>query len=662
DEAAERTVVVAVTEAGGRPVAELEGYGAVFSPDGGRVAWLRTADPDALARDLEAIRERIPVRTRDDWRLLRQELADARARHARVRVRELDTGRVEDVDAGGPIHAVVWRGGEPVPWVQGADVTLSPTGTHVVFPDDEGLALLTLGTSWQRTFAGSGAPAFSADGSTLVFVTRSEDGYALRRVRLDGADTDLPQTLFRTADEIGGPAVSADGSIVAFQRMGRENREVWILEEGDDEPRRLTHDVQHDLFPTFLAGDRLLVIKGEGRHRRSYVYPVRPDGEPAVREWVPGSGEGMRLFHNNTVRTVAPEYDWAVSPDGTRVLIVADRDGDTISPERGVWLTDLARPVTMAQVRDRVAVQRAAERDLRERGRRLFAPVAAAVREAVAEVSESRLYRYQADLFRFGTKYIGEPGNQAALDYLVGRLREFGYEPELQWFEPRPGIRSANIIARVPGTVEPDVVYLVSSHFDSNRRSPGADDNTSATVALLETARIMADRPQAATMEFAFFTAEEAGLLGSREYARRALEEGKNVAGAINNDMVGYANDHRLDNTIRYSSAAVRDLQHAAAFLFTDLILYDAHYYRSTDAHALYDAFGDVIGGIGSYPILASPHYHLEHDVLETINHRLVTEVTKTTIASILRLAAGPPLASSKRRSAPPMLHSSEPR
>lgn len=652
---APRTVVVAVRDGSVRAVAELAGRGAVFSPDGSRVAWLRTADPEALAREEDEVRSRIEVRTRADWERRNEELAAARARHARVRVLDLGSGAERDVPASEPVHAVVWRDGKAVPWVAGPDVRLSPTGAHLVYAHDDGLGLLAIGSGWQRTFPGSDSPAFSADGSTLVFLSRDEEArYALRRVLLDGpgADTRLPERLLTATDALANPAASADGSRVAFQRMGRENWEVWITGPDDDEPRRLTHDVQHDLFPAFLAGDRLLVIKGEGRHRRSYVYPVMPAGDPAVRAWVPGLGEGMRLFHNNTVRTVAPEYEWAVSPDGTMILIGAERDGDTISPERGVYLTDLGRPTTLEEVRARVADQLAGERALRERGRRTFDPVADEVRAAVDDVSVSRIYRYQADLFRFGSKFITQPGNALAIDYLVETLRGFGYEPELQWlpsatsaplrFEPRPGLRSANVIARIPGVVHPDVVYVVSSHFDSVERGPGADDNTSGTAALLEAARVLAERPQGATIEFAFFTAEEAGLLGSREFARRAIEEGKDVVGALNNDMIGYANDHRLDNTIRYSNAGIRDLQHAAAFLFTDLILHDAHYYKSTDAHALYDAFGDVIGGIGSYPILANPHYHQEHDVLETINHRLVAEVSKTTVASILRMAAGP--------------------
>ena len=85
------------------------------------------------------------------------------------------------------------------------------------------------------------------------------------------------------------------------------------------------------------------------------------------------------------------------------------------------------------------------------------------------------------------------------------------------------------------------------------------------------------------------------------------MEAKERVRGALNNDMLGWMNDNRLDNTIRYSNAGLRDVQHAAAFLFSDLITYDAHYFKFTDAHSLYDGFGDVVAGIGSYPDPGQP-------------------------------------------------------
>jgi hypothetical protein len=257
-------------------------------------------------------------------------------------------------------------------------------------------------------------------------------------------------------------------------------------------------------------------------------------------------------------------------------------------------------------------------------------------------VSVERIYEYEHSLYQFDSKYITKPGNRLAIEYIAGTLRSFGYEPELQWFEPQPGVRTANVIATLRGRVSPDLIYVISSHFDSVEDGPGSDDNTSGTTALLEAARVLARRPQPATIKFAWFTGEEAGLFGSREFVRRAVANKDKIAGALNNDMIGWANDERLDNTIRYSNAGIRDLQHAAAFLFTDLITYDAKYYRNTDAHAYYEVYGDIVGGIGSYPILGNPHYHQSHDVLETINHRLVAEVSKTTAASIMLLASSP--------------------
>jgi hypothetical protein len=115
-----------------------------------------------------------------------------------------------------------------------------------------------------------------------------------------------------------------------------------------------------------------------------------------------------------------------------------------------------------------------------------------------------------------------------------------------------------------------------------------------------------------------------------------------NLVGALNNDMIGWCNDNRLDDTIRYSNAGIRDVQHAAAISFSDLITYDALYYKSTDAAAYYDAYGDIVGGIGSYPVLGSPYYHQPTDLLQTVNHQLVTEVTRTTVASLMLLASSP--------------------
>ncbi len=411
--------------------------------------------------------------------------------------------------------------------------------------------------------------------------------------------------------------------------MPREDWEIYVVGRDGTGEVRLTREIQHDRFPRWLGPNRVLAMKGEPRHTRAYAYDA-------------ATGEGERLHHNNTVRTVAPEYEWAPSPDGTRLLISTDRDGDTITPERSLQLVTLTQEVSSDDVLARLAAMQREEDGLRARGRATFAGIEDRVRAVTEQVSVPRIYESARTLFEMDSKFITRPGNRRAIDYLAAELRRMGYQPELQEFEPRPGVRTANVVATLRGTADPDLIYVISSHFDSVEPGPGADDNTSGTTALLEAARVLAAHPQRATVQFAFFTGEEGGLLGSREFVRRAVESGAKIAGALNNDMVGWMNDARYDNTIRYSNPGIRDLQHAAAFLFTRLITYDAKYYRNTDAHAYYEVYGDIVGGIGSYPILGNPHYHQPHDVLETISHQLVAEVSKTTVASIMALASSP--------------------
>ncbi len=502
----------------------------------------------------------------------------------------------------------------------------------------EGFAVINLETGSVTQHSGSD-PTVSADGSTLAFLVRPA-GFEPDRIRdPHGPSGEIRVSRIRQAGSrsvwsstkpVRSVALSPDGSWVAYTERVDRDWEVFVRPtEGSEAARRITNEIQHDLNPVFLSRGTLLATKGESRHRRSYLYDF-------------AGGPPLKLFDNNVLRTITPEYEWELSPSGDWVAIVAERDGDTVSPERGVYLVDLTRRVGREEVRARLQSNLDRERRLGEIGEERFASIHDSVEAVVSDISEARIYEYERVLHSFGSKFITEPGNRRARDYLAGALRSFGYAPVLQEFEARPGVRSANVIATLTGTEDPGLVYVISSHFDSSIRGAGADDNTSGTAALLEAARVLSQHPQRATIQFVFLTGEEAGLLGAREYVRAAQASGLQIVGVLNNDMVGWSNDHRLDNTIRYSSDGIRDIQHAAASRYSNLITYDAKYYKNTDAHAFYDAYGGVVGGIGSYPVLGNPNYHQATDRLETINHRLVAEVGRTTVATIMALAFGP--------------------
>lgn len=640
-------------------VATLNGRSLRFSPNSSRAVYLQVEDTAEISGAVQNVQRTGGAGDRRAAGFAQMELRRTVARYSRIKVLNLETGEAHGVpwdgllydisygatdsvivftgqpDDGSPLNFGLYllseQSGEPLPLTERRGFRLEldalPGGRFFSYRSgNQRFVIIDLQTNQDHVFQGLDQ-AFSSDGTKLAFAARDGDVYSIKLADLYGDWT--PITIARGIQRFRHPTFSPNGESIAFQMHTGVDFEIYVYSLTDGETQRVTRHIQHDIFPLFVTDTLLLTVRGEGRHRRSFLWNLQ-------------NGQSTKLFHNNSVRTIAPEYEWAVSPDGSMVLILSQRDGDTIAPEIGVYLLYLDRKVTKVELLARIENNLQSERELREVGEAMFAPVRDEVSAVTSTVSPSSLYEYQERLFSFGSKFVTEPGNGMATAYLAESLRSWGYEPELQWFEPRQGFRSANVIASLPGSIHPDVIYVVSSHYDSVRDGPGADDNSSGTSVLLETARLLANHPLPATVKFAFFTAEEAGLRGSREFVRRAIEDSLNIVGVLNNDMLGWSGDGRLDNTIRYSNSGIRDLQHAAAFLFSDLITYDAKYYKFTDAHAYYEVYGDIVGGIGSYPVLANPHYHQDTDVLGTIDQDLIRETTKTNIASIMLLASSP--------------------
>ncbi|OAQ26589.1 Zn-dependent exopeptidase [Linnemannia elongata AG-77] len=108
-----------------------------------------------------------------------------------------------------------------------------------------------------------------------------------------------------------------------------------------------------------------------------------------------------------------------------------------------------------------------------------------------------------------------------------------------------------SIIARFEGTDESlaNQPAIVGAHQDSVNgwnplwgRSPGADDDGSGTVTTLEVFRSLVGTGFRPTrpVEFHWYSAEEAGLLGSQDVAEGYEKKGVEVIAMIQNDMTGY--------------------------------------------------------------------------------------------------------------------------
>jgi Zn-dependent M28 family amino/carboxypeptidase len=106
--------------------------------------------------------------------------------------------------------------------------------------------------------------------------------------------------------------------------------------------------------------------------------------------------------------------------------------------------------------------------------------------------------------------------------------------------ESRPQV---NVIAELPGANDDNVV-MAGAHLDSVQAGPGINDNGSGSSALLEIAQQISKLKPENTIRFAWWGAEESGLLGSRAYVADQVAAGTidEVALYLNFDMVASPN------------------------------------------------------------------------------------------------------------------------
>jgi len=143
------------------------------------------------------------------------------------------------------------------------------------------------------------------------------------------------------------------------------------------------------------------------------------------------------------------------------------------------------------------------------------------------------------------------------LENVKVRLRAANREagPQTSW----------NVAGLWPGT-DPalrDETILVTSHYDhlgvqNGRLYPGANDNASGVVAMLEVARLVTERRAARSVLFISFGSEEQLMLGSYHYVDHPLRPLQKTIAVLNLDMIGRNEEHTAESLGAYELTAAR--------------------------------------------------------------------------------------------------------
>jgi len=176
----------------------------------------------------------------------------------------------------------------------------------------------------------------------------------------------------------------------------------------------------------------------------------------------------------------------------------------------------------------------------------VFLKITAHDRQAVdiqAIVDSVDIERVMADMaFVEGTRhYSANPNHIAAIkDTIYNRFEAANLNVVRQAFTVGSFTDAENIVGTQTGNgLEQDVV-IVDAHFDTVDDAPGADDNGTGVLGLLETMRVLAPYHFERSLQYIGFDLEELGLLGSLNFVANDIPAQNNIVGVLNYEMIGY--------------------------------------------------------------------------------------------------------------------------
>ena len=257
-----------------------------------------------------------------------------------------------------------------------------------------------------------------------------------------------------------------------------------------------------------------------------------------------------------------------------------------------------------------------------------------------------------------------------AAHYLTTQFAKSGWAASAQ-FMSAWGKVYRNVVATKypdwPGQGEELPPLLIGAHYDTVSGSPGADDNASGLVVLLEVASRLRSRLLARPVWLVAFCLEEQDRLGSQAFAARLKTEHRELAGAIILECVGFARSEagtqqappgipiavptQGDFLAIVGNEASRSLviqleqeaqRHAAQLKPLSLVVPGrgeaVPHTRRSDHASFWDA-GYPAVMLTDTANFRNPHYHRETDTMDTLNLEFLSNVAATVTATAIQIA-----------------------
>ena len=252
-------------------------------------------------------------------------------------------------------------------------------------------------------------------------------------------------------------------------------------------------------------------------------------------------------------------------------------------------------------------------------------PKPAAVNAPLTEFSGERALKHLTVIAQ-KPHPAGTSEHAAVANYIQNELTALGLSFEVQ---QTPAV--ANILVRLKGTSDEKAVLLVA-HYDSVPASPGAGDNGSAVVAILETLRALkSSQPLRNDVIALFSDAEELGLLGAKAFVYQHRWAG-DVRLVLNFDARGTSGPAIMFETSDKNGWLIKEFAKAAPHPAANSLAPAIYALMPNDTD--FTVFkGAGFAGLNFAYVIGLNHYHTPLDNLANIDHRSLQHQGSTALA-----------------------------
>ena len=223
-------------------------------------------------------------------------------------------------------------------------------------------------------------------------------------------------------------------------------------------------------------------------------------------------------------------------------------------------------------------------------------------------------------------KFAAEPhpaGSEAlerARDYLMAQLNQCGVEAQLQKtaiIEGHSLTYVENVLGRIPGT-NSGASFLLTAHYDSTYSGPGAADDGSGVITLLESARALMAGPRLRNdVILAFTSDEERGRKGIKVFTKHPWAQ--NVAVTLGLEARGTHGPSYMFETSARNSWLIEQLRKAGVKPRANSFMYEVH--RRTPNTTDFERIKDKgFPGYGVAFVGGLCYYHSANDSLQNLS------------------------------------------